>query len=244
MLKNVLITGGGGYVGSVLVPKLLAKGHRVTVVDLFMYGEDVLDSVKGNPGLVVVKGDIRDRALVGKRSPGQDAVIHLACISNDPSYELDPSLGKSINYDAATQLYDLAAGRRREAVHLRLVLVGLRHQGGGERHRGPAPGAADRLLQVQGAVRAVHARAPPSGDGHADPAPGDRLRLLAPDAARPVGQHPDQPRRQQGEDHRLRRRAEAAQHPHRGHDRPVRRRAWSTPTRRSTGRSSTPATTT
>ncbi len=109
MLKNVLITGGGGYVGSVLVPKLLAKGHRVTVIDLFIYGEDVLDSVKGNPDLVVVKGDIRDRALVGKALAGQDAVIHLACISNDPSYELDPSLGKSINYDAATQLYDLSA---------------------------------------------------------------------------------------------------------------------------------------
>jgi nucleoside-diphosphate-sugar epimerase len=108
MLKNVLITGGGGYVGSVLVPKLLGKGHRVTVVDLMMYGEDVFDSVKGNPDLVVVKGDIRDRALMQKALAGQDAVIHLACISNDPSYELDPSLGKSINYDASTQAYDLA----------------------------------------------------------------------------------------------------------------------------------------
>lgn len=93
---RVLVTGGAGYVGAVLVPKLLAQGHRVRVLDLFLYG----DVLKKHPDLEQVRGDIRDRATVDRAMAGCDAVIHLACISNDPSFELDPGLGKSINYDA------------------------------------------------------------------------------------------------------------------------------------------------
>jgi nucleoside-diphosphate-sugar epimerase len=95
---NVMVTGGAGYVGSVLIPKLLAAGHKVTVLDLFMYGP-VFDAIKNNPDLRLVKGDIRDPAAVNEALRGNNAVIHLACISNDPSFELDPGLGKSINYD-------------------------------------------------------------------------------------------------------------------------------------------------
>jgi len=108
MIKNVLVTGGAGYVGSVLIPKLLKKGYNVTVLDLYIYGENVLDAVKGNPNLKQVKGDIRDKALLERELKGIDAVIHLACISNDPSYELDPELGKSINYDAFISLVDIS----------------------------------------------------------------------------------------------------------------------------------------
>jgi nucleoside-diphosphate-sugar epimerase len=107
-INKVLVTGGAGYVGSVLVPKLLAQGYEVKVLDLFMYGEHVLNSVKDNPGLEQIKGDIRDRALLEKIMPGCDAVIHLACISNDPSFELDPDLGKSINYDAFFDIVDVS----------------------------------------------------------------------------------------------------------------------------------------
>ena len=107
-MGNVLVTGGAGYVGSVLVPKLLAQGHHVKVLDLFMYGENTLDSVKGNPNLELIRGDIRDRALLDKSLRGCDSVIHLACISNDPSFELDPDLGKSINYDAFFDLVDVS----------------------------------------------------------------------------------------------------------------------------------------
>lgn len=96
-LKNIFITGGAGYVGSVLVPKLLGKGYGVTVLDLMIYGEDVLPK---HERLNAVTGDIRDQELLKKLLPGHDAVIHLACISNDPSFELNPALGRSINLDA------------------------------------------------------------------------------------------------------------------------------------------------
>ncbi|MFC1944129.1 NAD-dependent epimerase/dehydratase family protein [Chloroflexota bacterium] len=107
-LQSVLVTGGAEYVGSVLVPKLLDKGHRVKVLDLYIYGDDTLDPVKDNPNLEQVKGDIRDRALLERLIPGTDCLIHLACISNDPSFELDPDLGKSVNYDAFFDLVDVA----------------------------------------------------------------------------------------------------------------------------------------
>lgn len=106
--ERVLVTGGAGYVGAVLVPKLLAAGYRVRVLDLYLYGDHVLDAVKEHPGLEQVKGDIRDQALLRQALTGCQAVIHLACISNDPSFELDPDLGKSINYDAFFGLVDLS----------------------------------------------------------------------------------------------------------------------------------------
>jgi nucleoside-diphosphate-sugar epimerase len=108
-LKRVFVTGGAGYVGAVLVPKLLEAGHEVTVLDLFLYGDHVLDAVKDHPGLRLVRGDLRDQALLRQAVPGSDAVIHLACISNDPSFELDPELGRSINYDAFEPLVQIAA---------------------------------------------------------------------------------------------------------------------------------------
>lgn len=108
IFKEVLVTGGAGYVGAVLIPKLLKEGYSVKVIDLYIYGENVLDSVKNNPNLKQIKGDIRSMALLEKELKGMDAVIHLACISNDPSYELDPAVGKSINYDAFIHLVDLS----------------------------------------------------------------------------------------------------------------------------------------
>ena len=90
-IETVLVTGGAGYVGSVLVPKLLAQGYKVKVLDLYVFGDDVLSEVADNPNLEQIKGDMRSRSLLETSLVGVDAVIHLACISNDPSFELDPS---------------------------------------------------------------------------------------------------------------------------------------------------------
>ena len=104
-LNRIYITGGGGYVGAVLVPRLLDDGCAVTVLDLMMYGEDV---IKPHPRLTTIKGDIRDVELLKRTIAGHDAVIHLACISNDPSFDLSPELGKSINLDAFRPLVEVS----------------------------------------------------------------------------------------------------------------------------------------
>ncbi len=104
-MKKIFITGGAGYVGSVLTPYLLSKGFKVTVLDLMIYGSSVLSK---NKNLTIIKGDIRDKNLMNKILPDHDAVIHLACISNDPSFELNPKLGKSINLDAFEPLVKIS----------------------------------------------------------------------------------------------------------------------------------------
>jgi nucleoside-diphosphate-sugar epimerase len=95
-MKKVLVTGGAGYKGCVLVPKLLAAGYGVVVYDLMLFGSAGLPS---HPHLKVVTGDIRDAARYADAVTGCDHVIHMACISNDPSFDLDPSLSRTINYE-------------------------------------------------------------------------------------------------------------------------------------------------
>src|SRR5204863_8929451 len=112
-INRVLVTGGAGYVGAVLVPRLLGCGYAVRVLDLYLYGDAVLQEVANHPSLEQVKGDIRDVPRLRQVMPGCDAVVHLACISNDPSFELNPALGKSINYDA---FFDLVAVARDSGV--------------------------------------------------------------------------------------------------------------------------------
>jgi len=96
--NSVLVTGGAGYVGSLLVPQLLDLGYKVTVYDIMYFGNDFLP--KNNPNLKIVDGDIRDTAKLAEAFKGIEAVINLACISNDASFELDENLSTSINLDA------------------------------------------------------------------------------------------------------------------------------------------------
>ena len=101
---NVLVIGGAGYVGTVLVNELLDLGHNVTSYDLMMYGEHF----NLNKNLRSIKGDIRDLENLEKYVQNQDCIVHLACISNDPSFELNPILGKSINFDCFEPLVEIA----------------------------------------------------------------------------------------------------------------------------------------
>jgi nucleoside-diphosphate-sugar epimerase len=106
-VKKILITGGAGYVGSALVPRLIEQGYHVIVYDLYLYGP-VFKNISDSPLLTEIKADIRDKDAFINATKNVDAIIHLACISNDPSYMLNPDLGKSINYDAFFNLTEAA----------------------------------------------------------------------------------------------------------------------------------------
>jgi nucleoside-diphosphate-sugar epimerase len=96
--SRVFVTGGAGYVGSLLVPQLLERGYKVTSYDISYYGDGFMP--KSNPNLSIVQGDIRDTQKLANAVPGHDAFVSLACISNDASFELDEKLSTSVNLDA------------------------------------------------------------------------------------------------------------------------------------------------
>ena len=104
VIKKVLVTGGGGYIGSVLCERLLSAGYTVLVYDRFYFGKKPLAAIMKHPRLTVVKGDIRNtKKLSSLLEPGM-SVIHLASLSNDPSCDLNPEWSVQINHDAALRL--------------------------------------------------------------------------------------------------------------------------------------------
>ena len=103
-MANVLVTGGAGYIGSVLVPDLLSDGHKVTVLDNFMYKQNSLASSCIHPNLEIVIGDIRDKSLVKRVLDNQDVIIPLAAIVGAPACNRDATAAESINLDAALHL--------------------------------------------------------------------------------------------------------------------------------------------
>lgn len=105
-MQKVLVIGGAGYVGSQLVPALLKSDFYVRVLDTFWYGSKHLEDLR-DAKLELVHADMRDVNKVSDALKGIDVVIHLACISNDPSFDLDPKLGKSINLDSFRPIINL-----------------------------------------------------------------------------------------------------------------------------------------
>ena len=95
-MKKIFITGGGGYVGARLVPYLLKKNYTITVYDTFYFG----NKLKSNKNLKLIRGDIRNISKIKKACKDHEIFIHLACISNDSSFELNENLSTSINLNA------------------------------------------------------------------------------------------------------------------------------------------------
>ncbi len=106
---NILVTGGAGYIGSVMVPILLQAGHRVTVLDNFLYNQSSLLDVCHNEALTIVRGDVRDTALVRKLASKADALFPLACLVGAPLCEKMPVEARGINYDAVKALIDFSS---------------------------------------------------------------------------------------------------------------------------------------
>jgi nucleoside-diphosphate-sugar epimerase len=98
LFDHVLITGGAGYCGSIVTPKLLDDGYRVTVFDIMYYGYQHLPT--DHPNLTIIEGDIRDTDHLARYMEKDQALLHLACISNDASFELDENLSTTVNLDA------------------------------------------------------------------------------------------------------------------------------------------------
>ena len=98
MMNKIFVTGGGGYCGGILIPQLLSKGYKVTVYDTLFYGHKHLPV--NHPNLTLIKGDIRDILKLKTSLKDKDIVLHLACISNDTSFELNESLSTTINLEA------------------------------------------------------------------------------------------------------------------------------------------------
>jgi len=110
---RILVTGGAGYIGSVLVPRLLRDGHHVTVVDNFMYGQTSLLDCCDQRGLSVIHGDVRDTRLLTDLVPKADVVLPLACLTGAPACARDPWTAQAVNFDAVLAIADLLSPEQR-----------------------------------------------------------------------------------------------------------------------------------
>ena len=111
--KKVLITGGAGYIGSVLVPMLLEAGYSVTVIDNFFYNQTSLLDCCHNPKLSIIRGDARDRQLLEKHIQGKDYIIPLACLVGAPLCEQFPEEARSVNLNAIKLILELRSSGQR-----------------------------------------------------------------------------------------------------------------------------------
>ncbi len=110
---NILVTGGAGYIGSILVPTLLAEGHSVTVLDSFLYNQTSLLDCCNNPNLAIVRGDVRDERVVLPLLAKADVVMPLACLVGAPLCAQKPIEARSVNLDAILMLLRHASPAQR-----------------------------------------------------------------------------------------------------------------------------------
>lgn len=110
--KNILVTGGAGYIGSAVVRRLIQIGHNVRVVDLCLYNDEPFDDLNHHPQLELVKGDIRDLDLIESLLHDSHTVIHLAGLVGDPACAVDPELTVDINVTATRALAQLVAAHK------------------------------------------------------------------------------------------------------------------------------------
>jgi len=106
---NVLVTGGGGYIGSVLIPELLALGHKVTAIDNFSFNQSSLLECCRYESFQAVRGDVRDQALMKKLMAKADVIVPLACLVGAPICAQRPLEARSINLDAIKMLIDMSS---------------------------------------------------------------------------------------------------------------------------------------
>lgn len=106
MSLNVLVTGGAGYIGSVLVPELLNQGHKVTVVDNFLYAENSLAACAANPNFDIVNADVRNFEVVDPLTKKADVIIPLAALVGAPLCKKDPVGAQTINHTAPSHQFE------------------------------------------------------------------------------------------------------------------------------------------
>ncbi len=104
---KILVTGGAGYIGSVLVPELLRAGHEVTVIDSFLYNQASLLDVCNFKTLTIVRGDARNEKLIAEHIKEKDFIIPLACIVGAPACDADPIAARTINLEAVQMIMRL-----------------------------------------------------------------------------------------------------------------------------------------
>jgi len=108
-MKNILVTGGAGYLGSIMVPELLSKGYKVTVLDNFMFKQNSLAHVCSNPNFEIVRGDIRDRGVMQRLMANADVIIPLAALVGAPLCSEDKIGATTINHDAIEMMFELSS---------------------------------------------------------------------------------------------------------------------------------------
>ena len=162
---RAVVTGGAGYIGSMVVGRLLAAGHDVAVLDLIQHGQRAVAADLERRGARIVQGDVRDAEARATVLEGADALVHLAAIVGDPACAQDPELSQAVNVDASRTLF--AERRRRAADRVRLDVLELRPHGRPHRRA-----RRDRPARARLAVR--------------EPEGGDRARAAGGRDARPA----------------------------------------------------------